>query len=329
MVTTFPTSDNQTDGHTGQMFEGFSARARQVIELARERARDLHEDTVGTEHLLLGLIADEHRSTSDDAPTPLIDTGLDERATDDHARRVRSGPRPADTRTAQQIGNRLRGGDLGFTERATKALELSLRASLQTSRPRGAPRPPITPTHLLLGLLDQPDNGALRVLLAFNVNIPALRQRASAVATDTPADASSPGPSRDSAAFAAAMQPPSTPVEPTIMAWLQDTLYGSHLRPEYLGVLNTLAMAGRDHRLDIAPDEVLVSWHRELARLRMTRLQSELGFLDAAARAGWTDAAIAHALATPPERTVAEHRALLEAEQEHYHPSHHPHPWTG
>ena len=311
------------------MFEGFSARARQVIELARERARDLHEDAVGAEHLLLGLIADEYHSTGDDAPTPLIDAGLDERATDDHVRRVRSGPRPADAKTTAQIGNRLRVGDLGFTERATKALELSLRYSLQTSRrPRGASRPPITPTHVLLGLLDQPDNGALRVLLACDVDIPALRRQASAVAASNPDNSAGPPSSRDPA-FAAAMQPPSTPVEPAIMTWLCDTIYGSHLRPEYRGVLNILAGAGGDYRVPIPPDEVLVSWHRELARLRTTHLQCELGFLDATARAGWTEAAIARALALPDDRTVAEHRARLEAERDHYHPSRHPHPWTG
>lgn len=310
------------------MFEGFTGRARQVIEHGRARAHDLHEDAVGTEHLLLGLLADEQHTLNDDAHTLLIDAGLDQQTVEAHVRDVRSGPRPAEGKTARQIGNRLRGGELGFTEPATTALELALRASLQTSRrPQGAPRPPITETHLLLGVLDQPDNGALHVLLAFDTDIAALRQQASDIATSTPADPSAP--SGDSAAVAAAMQPPSTPVEPTIMTWLHDTLYGSHIRPEYLGVLNTLAMAGRDHRVDVPSDDVLASWHRELARLRTTRLQSELGFLDATARAGWTDAAIARALAIPDEHTVAEYRAHLEAEQEHYHPSCHPHPWTG
>jgi ATP-dependent Clp protease ATP-binding subunit ClpC len=38
------------------MFERFTDRARTVIVLARDEARELNHDRVGTEHLLLGLL---------------------------------------------------------------------------------------------------------------------------------------------------------------------------------------------------------------------------------------------------------------------------------
>ena len=38
------------------MFERFTERARQVVVLAQEEARDLKHNYIGTEHLLLGLL---------------------------------------------------------------------------------------------------------------------------------------------------------------------------------------------------------------------------------------------------------------------------------
>ena len=38
------------------MFERFTERARQVMVLAQEEARDLRHNYIGTEHLLLGLL---------------------------------------------------------------------------------------------------------------------------------------------------------------------------------------------------------------------------------------------------------------------------------
>jgi ATP-dependent Clp protease ATP-binding subunit ClpC len=38
-----------------EMFEGFTDRARHVVEFARDDARMLNHDYIGTEHILLGL----------------------------------------------------------------------------------------------------------------------------------------------------------------------------------------------------------------------------------------------------------------------------------
>ena len=41
------------------MFERFTEKARRVIVVAQEEARKLQHHHIGTEHLLLGLVADE------------------------------------------------------------------------------------------------------------------------------------------------------------------------------------------------------------------------------------------------------------------------------
>lgn len=48
-----------TDGPTGHDLEGFTADARRALQLAEREARALGHAGVGTEHLLLGLLADK------------------------------------------------------------------------------------------------------------------------------------------------------------------------------------------------------------------------------------------------------------------------------
>lgn len=40
------------------MFERFTNRARHVVVLAQEEARELQHNYIGTEHILLGLVAE-------------------------------------------------------------------------------------------------------------------------------------------------------------------------------------------------------------------------------------------------------------------------------
>jgi ATP-dependent Clp protease ATP-binding subunit ClpC len=42
------------------MFERFTERARQVVILSQEEARTLKHNYIGTEHILLGLLREEH-----------------------------------------------------------------------------------------------------------------------------------------------------------------------------------------------------------------------------------------------------------------------------
>ena len=58
------------------MFERFTDRARRVVVLAQEEARDLNHGWIGTEHLLLGLL-DEEEGVGAKA---LVELGVDPEA---------------------------------------------------------------------------------------------------------------------------------------------------------------------------------------------------------------------------------------------------------
>src|SRR5438105_14370748 len=92
------------------MFERFTERARRVIVLAQEEARLLDHDHIGTEHLLLGVVADEG-----DAARALADLGLDlETARREVEEGVGRGAAPPS-------------GHIPSRPRPTKALESALR----------------------------------------------------------------------------------------------------------------------------------------------------------------------------------------------------------
>jgi ATP-dependent Clp protease ATP-binding subunit ClpC len=96
------------------MFERFTERARQVIILAQEEARQLKHNYIGTEHLLLGILREEE--------------GLGARALeslDITIERVR-------LKVTQMVGSGedVVSGQIPFTPRAKKILELALRESL-------------------------------------------------------------------------------------------------------------------------------------------------------------------------------------------------------
>src|ERR1700744_5424047 len=94
------------------LFERFTERARQVVVLAQEEARTLKHNYIGTEHILLGLLREEE--------------GL-------VARIVGS-------------GEEVTSGQIPFTPRAKKVLELALREALSLGHNY------IGTEHILLGL---------------------------------------------------------------------------------------------------------------------------------------------------------------------------------
>ncbi len=92
------------------MFNRFTERARKVIILAKEEAKRFNHDYIGTEHILLGLI----REGEGVAASVLEKMGLSlENIRLEIEKLVQPGP------TTQIIG------DLPFTPRSKKALELS------------------------------------------------------------------------------------------------------------------------------------------------------------------------------------------------------------
>jgi ATP-dependent Clp protease ATP-binding subunit ClpA len=160
------------------MFERFTSDAREVVVGAQDEARRLHHGRVGTEHLLLALLAREgstsaavvgrygltHDSVADAVRTYAGDEGLDAEALtsigidlDAVRDRVEEtfGPGALD-RGARRGGGA--GGHIPFSPRAKKVLELSLREAIALKNRA------ITDAHIALGLLRDGGGPAMKVL---------------------------------------------------------------------------------------------------------------------------------------------------------------------
>ena len=159
------------------MFERFTPEARAVVVGAQQEARQLHHRSIGTEHLLLGLLVQDTRSAAvltrhgltHDAVAeavaasvggPELDAGALEAVGID-LEAVRSsveatfGPGALDE---PRRGGREPAGHIPFTPRAKKVLELSLREAIAMKSRR------IADGHITLGLLRERDGLAMKVL---------------------------------------------------------------------------------------------------------------------------------------------------------------------
>ncbi|MFZ0040093.1 MAG: Clp protease N-terminal domain-containing protein [Solirubrobacteraceae bacterium] len=127
------------------MFERFTERARQVVVLAQEEARTLKHNSIGTEHLLLGLLREQEGL----AARVLESLGI----TIDAAR--------ADVVRIVHSGETATSGQIPFTPRAKKVLELALDEALTLGHNY------IGTEHLLLGLtrVAQKDEGVAAQIL--------------------------------------------------------------------------------------------------------------------------------------------------------------------
>ncbi len=137
------------------MFERFTSQSRRVVVLAQQEARELNHGWIGTEHLLLGLLA-EGKGT---AARVLASVGI----TLEAARR--------EVEAMIGRGEDPPSGHIPFTPRAKKCLELSLREALQ----RGDNY--IGTGHLLLALMRESDGVAAQVLGRLGASHSHLRER--------------------------------------------------------------------------------------------------------------------------------------------------------
>jgi len=136
------------------MFNKFTERARKVIVYAKEEARRFNHDYIGTEHLLLGLI----REGEGVAAAVLQKLGLDlETIRIEVEKLVQPGPQ------TQVLG------DIPFTPRSKKALELSAEEA------RALGHNYIGTEHLLLGLVKEGEGMAYRVLLNLGLDLNKVR----------------------------------------------------------------------------------------------------------------------------------------------------------
>jgi len=136
------------------MFERFTERARQVVVLAQEEARVLGHNHIGTEHLLLGLL----------------------READGVAARVLSTLKVSLEEVRGEVtgivgeGDNESQGQIPFTPRAKKVLELALREALSLGHTY------IGSEHILLGLLRETEGVAARILNDLEVDADRVRQ---------------------------------------------------------------------------------------------------------------------------------------------------------
>jgi hypothetical protein len=134
-------------------FERFTERARMVVVLAQEEARGLAHNYVGTEHLVLGLLG----VSEGIAARALARLGVEEQAF-----RAR----------VEEIVGRGTGtpsGQIPFTPRAKKVIELALREAL------GLRHDYIGSEHLLLAVVKEGEGVAARVLREQEIEEPEVR----------------------------------------------------------------------------------------------------------------------------------------------------------
>jgi len=137
------------------MFNRFTERARRVILLAREEAKRLDHDYLGTEHLLLGLI----REGEGVAALALQNLGIDlEQVRQEVEKAVGKG------------GGSLFLGQIPFTPRAKKVLELAV------TEARNLGHNYIGTEHLLLGLIREGEGVAAQILTNLGADLEKVRE---------------------------------------------------------------------------------------------------------------------------------------------------------
>jgi ATP-dependent Clp protease ATP-binding subunit ClpC len=137
------------------VFERFTDRARRVLVLAQDEARQLGHNFIGTEHILLGLLCEGEAV----AAKALESIGI--------------GLETARARVAELDGpfSEASHGSMAFTPRAKKVLELSLREANELGHSY------IGTEHLLLGLIREGDGVGAQVLISMGADAERIRGR--------------------------------------------------------------------------------------------------------------------------------------------------------
>ena len=136
------------------MFERFTDRARRVVVLAQEESQLLSHNYIGTEHLLLGLLAEQDGIAAQALESLNVTLGAAREQVEEII-----GP-----------GEQAPSGHIPFTPRAKKILELSLREALIMRS--GV----IDTQHLVLGLIDEGDGVGAQILQRLGATPQAVRE---------------------------------------------------------------------------------------------------------------------------------------------------------
>jgi ATP-dependent Clp protease ATP-binding subunit ClpC len=136
------------------VFERFTERGREVVVLAQDEARELRHNYIGTEHILLGLI----RQESGLAARVLAALGV---TLEDVRERVRV--------IVGAGGEEVTAGQIPFTPRGKKTLELALREGLALGHNY------IGTEHILLGLVRENTGVASRIFRDLDIDAEKVR----------------------------------------------------------------------------------------------------------------------------------------------------------
>lgn len=154
------------------MFERFTDRARRVVVLAQEESQRLSHNYIGSEHLLLGLLAEQEGV----AARALESLNVTLTAAREQVEEI-IGP-----------GQQTPRGHIPFTPRAKKILELSLREALTMGSEV------IDTEHLLLGLIDEGDGVGAQILQQRGATAQAVREAVARLISADPEAAEMTGP---------------------------------------------------------------------------------------------------------------------------------------
>jgi ATP-dependent Clp protease ATP-binding subunit ClpC len=142
------------------VFERFTEQARQVVVLAQQEARELGHNYIGTEHLLLGLLREDGGISG----PVLASLGVTVEGVRAQVVEMVGG------------GEDVVHGQIPFTPRAKKVLELALREALSLGHNH------IGPEHILLGLTRESEGVAMRILLARGADPDKIRDEVTSLA---------------------------------------------------------------------------------------------------------------------------------------------------
>jgi ATP-dependent Clp protease ATP-binding subunit ClpA len=138
------------------MFERFTEKARQVVVSAQDEARLLKHNYISTEHILLGLLQDKDTLAYRALNAVHNNIGLYQ-IRNDIARIVGQGDDVVD-------------GQIPFTPRGKKVLELALREALSLGHNY------VGSEHVLLGLVRENEGVAARLLLDYQADADSIRE---------------------------------------------------------------------------------------------------------------------------------------------------------
>jgi len=139
------------------MFERFHPEARAAVAHAQDEATRSGHREIGTEHLLLGLLARPGH-----AADALTAAGAD-------VANLRAGLPGREAEQPEPDGEPASDGEMRMTREAKRALELASRAAHRLRHQH------VSSGHMLLGIIDQPGTPAVEALTVAGIHVGTLR----------------------------------------------------------------------------------------------------------------------------------------------------------